>query len=121
MSNVLQSCEDVKTFHGWRRNIAGNGFMLPSRYAATDLTFCYLPEDLTLCHLKASEIHLYGAGGGAGAKNAVSRNVRKPKCRQIEGAGFLFVAGAGCFRAGIAGARKPGGACADILTSGICR
>ena len=90
MSNVLQSCEDVKTFHGWRRNIAGNGFMLPSRYAATDLTFCYLPGDLTLCPLEASEIHLYGAGGVAGAKNAVSRNAWKPKCRQIGGAGFLL-------------------------------
>ena len=95
--------------------------MLPCRYVMTDLTFCYLPGDLTLCHLKAPEIHLYGAGAVAGAKNAGSRNVRKPKCRQIEDAGFLFVAGAGCFRAGITGARKPGGACADILTSGICR
>ena len=117
---------------GLFRNPSGSSSHLPCKaeefclrtdklFAATDLTFCYFPEDLTLCHLKPPEIHLYGREAGAGAKNAVSRSVRKPKCRQIEGAGFLFVAGAGCFRAGIAGARKPGGACADILTSGICR
>ena len=30
------------------RNITGNGFMLPRRYAATDLTFCYLSGIYTL-------------------------------------------------------------------------
>ena len=49
--------------------------MLPCRYAATDLTFCYLPGDLTLCHLKAPEIHLYGAGGGGGHKKAAGATI----------------------------------------------
>ena len=99
--------------------MTGNGFMLPN--PATDLTFCYFPENLTLCHLKAAEIRLYGARGGGGRKKRNLAERAEIQMSQIKGAGFLFVAGAGCFRAGITGARKPGGACADILTSGTCR
>ena len=83
--------------------MTGNDFMLPRRYAATDLTFCYLPGNLTLCHLKASEIRLYGAGDGGGREKRSLAERAEIQMSQIKGAGFLFVAGAGCSRAGITG------------------
>ena len=95
--------------------------MLPCRYAATDLTFCYLPGNLTLCHLKSSEIHLYRAGGGGGRKKRSLAERAETQMSANGGRRLSFCRGHSCFRAGITGTRKPGQACADILTSGICR
>ena len=90
-------------------------------YGRWPITFCYFPGNLTHCHLKASEIHLYGAGGGGGRKKRSFAECAETKMSANGGRRLSFCRGCGCFRAGITGARKPGGACADILTPGICR
>ena len=79
------------------RNITGNSFMLPCRYVMTDLTFCYLPGDLTLCHLKASEIHLYGAGGGGGRKKRRLAERAETQMSANKGSRLSFCRGCGLF------------------------
>ena len=95
--------------------------MLPCRYAATDLTFCYLPGDLTLCHLKVPEIRLYGAGDGDGRKKRNLAERMETQMSAKKGSRLSFCRGCGLFPRRNCRARKPGGACADILTSGTCR
>ena len=68
-----------------------------------DLTFCYFPWKLTLCHLKASEIHLYGAGGGGGRKKRSLAERAETQMSANRGAGFLFVAGAAVSAQGLPG------------------
>ena len=66
-------------------------------FAATDLTFCYFPWKLTLCHLKASEIHLYGTGGGGGRKKRRLAEHAETQMSANRGRRLSFCRGCGLF------------------------
>ena len=93
---------------GLFRNPSGSSSHLPCKaeefclrpdrlFAATDLTFCYFPEDLTLCYLKPPEIHLYGAGGGGGRKKRSLAECAEAQMSANRGYGLSFCRGCGLF------------------------